>query len=63
MHQWKPYLEFQNYTKYLRYTMFWTGISSMKKVLPELDKIVDMVLAYRPKPIHKKKRVKKTKKT
>jgi len=43
--------------------MFWTGISSMKKVLPELDKIVDMVLAYRPKPIHKKKRVKKTKKT
>lgn len=33
----------------------------MKKVPPELDRIVDKVLAYRPKPI-KKKTTKKTKK-
>ncbi len=35
----------------------------MKKVPPELDKIVDKVLAYRPKPLPKKKRKKRRKKT
>ncbi len=34
----------------------------MKKVPPELDKIVDKVLAYRPKPIKKKKSKKSKKK-
>ena len=33
-----------------------------KTVPPELDKIVDIVLSYRPKPKKKKKRVKRLKK-
>lgn len=32
-----------------------------KTVPPELDKIVDIVLSYRPKPKKKKKRAKKKK--
>jgi hypothetical protein len=35
----------------------------MKKVPPELDRIVDKVLAYRPKKKAKKKSVKHGKKT
>lgn len=35
----------------------------MKKVPPELDRIVDKVLSYRPKPLPKKKRKKRKKKT
>ena len=35
----------------------------MKKVPPELDRIVDKVLAYRPKPIKKKKKKKVNKTT
>jgi hypothetical protein len=34
----------------------------MEKVPPELDRIVDKVLAYRPKPIQKKKQKKSSKK-
>ncbi len=35
----------------------------MKKVPPILDKIVDVVLSYRPKPITKKKLKKRRKKS
>jgi len=35
----------------------------MKKVPPELDRVIDKILAYRPKPIQKKKQAKRGKKS
>jgi len=35
----------------------------MKKIPPELDKIVDVVLSYRPKKLKKKKKKKRIKKS
>lgn len=39
------------------------GVDTMKKVPPILDKIVDVVLSYRPKPLPKKKQKKHRKKS